>query len=146
MMKKNLALSLGLAGAIALSATAPTMAAPMFANKPVKAGSEQVTQVRWDGRKHGRYHHGHYRGDRGVDAAAAGIGFATGALVGAAASAATLGAYDPYGAYAYDPNYYGPTSDYGPRTRVGTSYDGSPIYANELGPNCTLFKAERDLC
>ncbi len=149
MMKKNFALSLGLAGAIALGAAAPTMAAPMFANKQaMRAGSEQAQQVRWDGHRsyHGRYHGGYYRGYRGPDAAVAGLGFAAGALVAGAASAATLGAYDPYGAYAYEPNYYGPTTYYGPRARVGTTKGGTPIYANELGPNCSLYKAERDYC
>lgn len=146
MTKRNLALSLGVAGAFALFAAAPTMAAPMFANQTaVKAGSEQVTQVRWDGRNHRGYHRGYNRGYRGPGAAAAGIGFAAGALVGAAASAATLGAYDPYGAYAYDPGYGQPTY-YGSRARVGTTYGGTPIYANEVGPNCTMYKAERDLC
>jgi hypothetical protein len=146
-MMTNLALSLGLAGVLALGAATPTMAAPISSNTPAaKAGSAQVTQVQWDGRAHRGYHRGYYRGYRGPAAAAAGIGFAAGALVGTAASIATLGAYDPYGAYAYDPDYYGQPTYYGPRARVGTTYDGSPIYANELGPNCTLFKAERDLC
>lgn len=88
-----------LAAACAIAVGSPAMSAPVMSSAAAlkQAAGSDVDQVRWRG---------------GRAAAAAGLGFATGALVGSAIASSNRGYYynEPYayygGAYAYDPGYY----------------------------------------
>jgi hypothetical protein len=90
--KKNIALAAGVAGALALGATSLS-AAPVMSNAAAlkNATPNDVVQVRSRG---------------GRAAAAAGIGFAAGALVGAAASSHAFAYSDPYW-YGHGPVFAG---------------------------------------
>jgi hypothetical protein len=145
------ALALGLAGAVALGG-ASAMAAPVLSNTAaVKAAApSDVTDVRWRG--------------GGRTAAAAGVGFAAGALVGAAAASSYRSgpyAYDAgYDAYAYDaPVYdayaydapavgysYGRAYHRGGGSPLGYDTGGAPIYGSQLGPGCTLGMKTQNRC
>jgi hypothetical protein len=122
------ALALGVAGAIALSAATPSMAAPVLSSTTAvqAATSSDVTQVRWRGR-----------------GAAVGVGLAAGALLGAAAAASAYNysyypyyyggyggpyyAYAPAPAYVYEP---APTYYYGRPYGYGSYYYGAPYPSN----------------
>jgi hypothetical protein len=105
---KSFAVAAGVAGAIALATTAS--AAPVTSGTLAlkNAGPTDVVQVRSRGWRRA-----------GV---AAGIGFAAGTLIGAAASAGAYGYYG--GPYAYD--YYGGPYAY--------DYDYAPAYSYGYGP------------
>lgn len=95
---RNTAVALGIA--TAMVAVGPSFAAPVMSGTAAlkQAAGSDVEHVRW----------------RGRGAAAAGIGFAAGALVGSAIASSNYGYYGGYygapayygGAYAYDPGYY----------------------------------------
>jgi hypothetical protein len=99
-------IAIGVAGALALAATTPTLAAPVTNAAGVKAAvSSPVTEVRW--------HHGFWPG-----AAAAGL------ALGFAAAAASPYYYDP-GPYYYAPYGYAYDYDYAP---YGYAYSWGPGY------------------
>jgi hypothetical protein len=92
---KLTATALAAAGLVAL--VGPASAAPVLSNTAAlkQSVASDVEQVRW----------------RGNTAAAAGLGFLGGAIVGSAIANSNRGYYygEPYGyggAYAYDPGYY----------------------------------------
>ena len=94
-----------------IALTTPAVSAPVLSSASVlkQSVASDVQQVQWRGHRHG---HGYHRG-----AAAAGIGFAAGALVGSAIASSHRGYYnDGYGgAYAYDPGYAGYYAEPAPR-------------------------------
>lgn len=119
---KLTAAALAAAGVIALGA--PAGAAPGVSGAAAlkQSVNSDVEQVRWRG--------------GGRAAAAAGIGFATGAIVGGAIASSNRGYYygEPYGysggAYAYDPGYYGapaPRGYYGGVNRYCGQVDSSGV-------------------
>jgi hypothetical protein len=107
-MTKNRMIALGLAGALAVAASATASAGPLSIDTGVKNTPVQTTDVAWRG----------HRGGWGWGGPAVGIGagLAAGALIGSAVAGSPYGYYydEPgyvYGApYAYDagPAYVGP--------------------------------------
>jgi hypothetical protein len=106
------AVALGLAGAMTASAvpaiSTPAMSAPVpSSTAALKQGiASDLEQVRWRG--------------RGGGWAAAGVGFAAGALVGSAIANSNRGYYGGYGYYG-DPYYGAPLASGG--------YYNEPVYA-----------------
>jgi hypothetical protein len=110
---------LAIAGAI-VAATAPSLAAPVMSSAMVlkQAAGTDVEQVRW----------------RGRGAAAAGIGFAAGALVGSAIASSNRGYYGGghYGGYYDAPAAYGGyTSVY---AAPAPAYVDQEVYAAPVRP------------
>jgi hypothetical protein len=91
-MMKNRMIALGIAGALAIAASASASAGPMSIDTGVKSAPVQTTDVAWRG----------HRGGWGWGGPAVGIGagIAAGALIGSAVAG------NPYGGYYYDdPGY-----------------------------------------
>ena|SRR5258707_818006 len=122
---KQCAVTIGIAGAMAIGAMSSAYAAPLMSGAGViKATPTQATDVAWRGGRgggfarggfRGGFAHGGFRGGRGAGVVA---GVAAGALVGAAIANS---------GYGYGPNYYAPDG-YAPYP-----YDAGPPVAYEPG-------------
>jgi hypothetical protein len=104
-MIKNHMIALGVAGALAVAASASASAAPLSFDTGVKNTPIQTTDVAWRG----------HRGGWGWGGPAVGIGagLAAGALIGSAVAGSPYGYYYDEPGYVYDtptyvaPGYYG---------------------------------------
>jgi hypothetical protein len=116
-----------LAAACAIAVTTPAISAPVMASASVlkQAAGGDVEQVRW----------------RGRGAAAAGIGFAAGALVGSAIASSNRGYYsEPYGYYgapAYGSGYY--AADTGYYAAPAPRYYNRGYYGGGVNDYCARY-------
>jgi hypothetical protein len=123
--------ALAAVGLVALAA--PASAAPVLSStaalSQAATAATNVEQVQWRGHRHGGW-----GGGRAL--AGAGIGFATGAIVGSAIANSNRGYYgQPYGyggAYAYDPGYDGAYA-YDP------GYAAPRYYGNRVNDYCARY-------
>src|ERR1043165_2378719 len=106
-MTKNRRIALGLAGALAVAASATASAGPLSIDTGVKTVPVQTTDVAWRGHRGGGW-------GWGGPAVGIGAGRAAGALIGSAVAGA------PYGGYYYDDPGYVYAQPY--------AYDAAPAY------------------
>ena len=92
-MIKHRITALGVAGALAVAASASAWAGPLSIDTGVKSAPVQTTEVAWRG----------HRGGWGWGGPAVGAGLAAGALSGSAVAGSPYGYYYDEPGYVYDP-------------------------------------------